>query len=54
MAALISNNGRLSTVMADPHHLDAGPDLSFHSEAYPDADADPIFHFDADTSDCSH
>ncbi len=42
------------TSVADPHNVDADPDLVFHFDADPDpfshfdADPDPACHFDAD------
>jgi hypothetical protein len=29
----------------DPHHIDADPDSTFHSDADPDADPDSDFYF---------
>jgi hypothetical protein len=43
------------TTVADPHHLDADPDLAFHSHEDPDPtfhsdeDPDPIFHSEEDS-----
>ncbi len=48
------------TSIADPHHVDADPDLVFHSDADPDpashfdADPDPAWHFDADPDPTYH
>ncbi len=38
--------------VADPHHFDADPDNTFHSDA--DADQDPTFQFDADPDPTTH
>jgi hypothetical protein len=39
-------------LLADPHHVDAGPDAdldpAFHFDADPDADPHPTVHSDAD------
>ncbi len=47
--------------VADPHHVDADPDPTFHSDADPDlnpnlhfdANPDPAFHFKADPDPAS-
>ncbi len=41
------STGLLSSV-ADPHHLDAGPDPANHFGTDPDPDPNPTFQFDAD------
>jgi hypothetical protein len=38
------------TSVADPHHIDADPDPTFH----PNADPDPAFQFDADPDPTTH
>jgi len=40
----------ISTSVADPHHFNTDPDLTFHSRAYPD----PAFYSHADPDPASH
>jgi hypothetical protein len=52
----------ISTSVADPHHFNTDPDLTFHSDSsadpdpafYSNADPDPAFHSNADTDPASH
>ncbi len=53
---------RLTASVADPHHIDADPDLAFHFDANPDPsfyydsdpDPDPAFQLDADPDPTTH
>ncbi len=38
----------------EPHHIDADPDLTYHPDAYPDADPYSDLLFDADPDPTFH